>query len=168
VLKPRERLKPEDVYQTKPQLAVEIVEDLLARGFRFSVVLADSLYGESPEFIGALHRLKLEYVVAIRSHHAVWLLPGQRVRQTRFRPFERVFTDGSSQQRFIRETIYGKRQAVRSYQITTDPVNLPPEMTWDLMTNQPGKIDATVGNPFGLRTWVEYGEGVSQPEEWNG
>jgi len=157
VFKPPSRLKAGDVYKTKPQLAVEIVEKLVALGFEFSVVLADCFYGESPEFISALHRLKLPYVVAIRSNHAVWLLPGQRVRQTRFRPFERVFTDGSSERRFIRETIYGTRQAVRYYQITTDPQTLPPETTWELMTNQPGKIERTVGNTFGLRTWVEYG-----------
>ena len=157
VFKPETRLKPGDVYRTKPQLAIAIIEDLLARGFHFRVVLADSLYGESPEFIRALHRLKLQYVVAIRSNHAVWLLPGQRVRQTRWRPFERVFTDGSSEQRFLRETVYGKRQAVRYYQITTDPATLPAETTWELMTNQPGKIEQTVGNTFGLRTWVEYG-----------
>jgi SRSO17 transposase len=157
VFKPQERLKPGDSYHTKPQLAIAIVEDLLACGFPFSVVLADSLYGESPEFIGALQRLKLAYVVAIRSNHAVWLPRGQRVRQTRLRPFERLFTDGSRQQRFIRETVSGQRQAVRSYQITTDPATLPPETTWDLMTNHPGKIEPTVGNTFGLRTWVEYG-----------
>jgi hypothetical protein len=46
---------------------------------------------------------------------------------------------------------------VRSSQITTDPQTLPPETTWDLMTNQPGTIERTVGNTFGLRTWVEYG-----------
>jgi hypothetical protein len=157
VFQPHERLKPGDVSQTKPQLAVEIVEELVARGFPFSVVLADSLSGESPEFIGALHRLKLQEVVAIRSNHAVWLPPGQHVRQTRFRPFERVFTDGSREQRFIRETISGTRQAVRSYQITTAPATLPPETTWELMTNQPGKIEPTVGNTFGLRTWVDDG-----------
>jgi SRSO17 transposase len=157
VFKPESRLKPGDVYKTKPQLAIEIIEELLARGFQFRVVLADCLYGESPEFIRALHRLKLQYVVAIRSNHALWLLPGQRVRQTRWRPFERVFADGSTEQRFIRETIYGTRHAVRYYQITTDPATLPPETTWELMTNQPGKIERTVGNTFGLRTWVEYG-----------
>jgi SRSO17 transposase len=121
VLKPETRLKPGDVSQTKPQLAVEILEELVALGFQFRVVLADSLYGESPEVIGALQRLKLAYVVAIRSTHAVWLPRGQRVRQTRLRPCARVFTDGSTQQRFIRETVTGQRQAVRSYQITTDP-----------------------------------------------
>jgi hypothetical protein len=85
------------------------------------------------------------------------MLPGQRIRRTRWRSFDRVFTDGTSQERFIRETIFGTRQPVRSYQITTDPEPLPPETTWDLMTNQPGTIQATVGNTFGLRTWIEYG-----------
>lgn len=121
VYKPESRLKPDDVYKTKPQLAVELIEELLALGFHFSGVLADSLYGESGTFISALHRLSLQYVVAIRSNHGVWLGPGQRVRQTRWRAFERVFTDGSSEQRSIRETIYGTRGAVRSYPITTDP-----------------------------------------------
>jgi SRSO17 transposase len=157
VFKPQTRLKPGDVYKTKPQLAMEIIEELLALGFRIRVVLADSLYGESSPFISALHRLGLQYVVALRSNHGVWLLPGQRIRQTRWRPFERVFTDGSSEQRFIRETIYGTRRSVRYYQITTDPRTLPPETTWDLMTNLSGKIEQTVGNTFGLRTWVEYG-----------
>ncbi len=157
IFKPQPRLKPGDAYKTKPQLAVEIIEELLALGFRFSVVLADSLYGESGPFIAALHRLGLQYVVAIRSNHGVWMLPGQRIRQTRWRPFERVFTDGSSEQRFLRETIFGRRQGVRYYQLTTDPQTLPPETTWVLMTNLPGKIEPTVGNTFGLRTWIEYG-----------
>lgn len=157
IFKPESRLKPGDVYKTKPQLAIEMMEELVARGFRIRVVLADSLYGESGPFISALHRLDLEYVVALRSNHGVWLLPGQRIRQTRWRPFDRVFSDGTSEQRFIRETIYGTRQSVRYYQITTDPATLPRETTWSLMTNQPGEIAATVGNTFGWRTWVEYG-----------
>jgi len=157
IFKPRTRLKPGDVYQTKPQLAIAIVEELVALGFHFRVVLADSLYGESGEFTSALHRLGLQYVVAIRSNHGVWMLPGQRVRQTRWRPFDRIFTDGSTEQRFIRETIFGTRTPIRYYQITTDPLLLPPETTWDLMTNLPGKIEQTVGNTCGLRTWIEYG-----------
>ena len=113
VFKPQTRLKPGDVYKTKPQLAIEIIEELLALGLRFSVVLADSLYGESGPFVAAWHRLGLPYVVALRSHHGVWMLPGQRIRQTRWRPFDRVFTDGSSAQRFLRETIFGTQQPVR-------------------------------------------------------
>ena len=120
-------------------------------------MLADSLYGESYDFITALHRLGLQYVVAIRSHHIVWTFPGERVRQTRWRPFARVFTDGSTEQRFICEFVFGKRGGTRYFVVTTDPVHLPPETTWHLMTNLPGKIERTVGNTFGLRTWIEYG-----------
>ena len=155
--KPESRLKPGDVYKSKPQLAIAIIEELVALGFRFSVVLADSESGESGAFTGALHRWGLHSVVAIRSNHGVWMRAGQRVRQTRWRPFDRVFTDGSREQRFIRETIDGTRQAVRSSQITTDPATLPSETTWDLMTNLPGTITKTVGNTLGWRTWVEYG-----------
>jgi SRSO17 transposase len=109
LFKPASRLKPGDVDKTKPQLAVEIIEELVALGFRVSVVVADTLYGESSAFTSAKHRLHLPSVVAIRSTHGVWMLPGRRIRQTRWRPFDRVFTDGTSEQRFIRETIYGTR-----------------------------------------------------------
>jgi len=157
IFKPESRLKAGDVSKSTPQLAIELIEGLLRLGFRFRVVLADGPYGEGGEFSSALHRLRLQYVAAIRSNHGVWMLPGQRIRRTRWRPFDRAFTDGTSQERFIRETIFGTRQPVRSYHVTTDPDTLPPETTWDLMTNQPGEIERTVGTTFGLRTWIEYG-----------
>ena len=82
VFKPRTRLKLEDTYKTKPELAVEIIQELQTFGFRFDVVLADCLYGESGDFISALEKLHLKYVLAIRSNHGVWLPAGQRVRYT--------------------------------------------------------------------------------------
>ena len=57
--KPQSRLKPGDVYQTKPQLAIAMLEELVALGFRISVVLADSAYGERGTCTGARHRLTL-------------------------------------------------------------------------------------------------------------
>ncbi|HEY1388056.1 MAG TPA: IS701 family transposase [Ktedonobacterales bacterium] len=157
IYKPQRRLKPGDVYKSKPQLAVELIEELTAQGFHFSVVLADSLYGESWDFTHALHHLGLSYVVAIRSNHGVWTFPGQRVRQTRWRPFDRLFTDGTTERRYRCEFVFGKRGKTRYFVVTTDPVHLPSETTWHLMTNLPGKIEETVGNTFGLRTWIEYG-----------
>jgi len=45
-------------------------------GFKFNLVLADSLYGESgTNFISVLDELNLNYIVAIRSNHSVELLP---------------------------------------------------------------------------------------------
>jgi SRSO17 transposase len=78
---------PGDTYKTKPQLAVELIQELQQGDFRFEVVLADSLYGESGDFIAELEKLHLKYVVAIRSTHGVWLPPGQRVRHTSLSSF---------------------------------------------------------------------------------
>ena len=56
LFKPESRLKAGDGDKTKPHLASEIIEELLRLGFRFRIVLADSLYGESGPFISALPR----------------------------------------------------------------------------------------------------------------
>jgi len=116
------------------------------------VVLADTVYGDNATFINALYHRGLRFVVAIRSNHGVWMDLRERIRTTRWRPFERVFADGSSQERYLRETIFGRRRSLRYFQITTDPVHLPSETTWQLMTNLPGNIEQSVGNTFGLRT----------------
>jgi SRSO17 transposase len=155
VFKPRTRLKEGDVFHSKPQLAIELMRRLAALGFRFSVVLADSLYGESSDFTSAVSRLGVPYVVAIRSNHGVWTAKGERQRQTRWRAFDRTFSDGTTERRYLQELIFGRR--VRFFCITTDPVHLPPETTWLLMTTLPDHAEQTVGDLFGLRTWIEYG-----------
>jgi SRSO17 transposase len=157
IFKPETRLHPEDTYRTKPALAVEIIEELQRQGFQFSLVLADSLYGESSNFIEALERLHLNYVVALRFNHGEWLPPGEHIRQTRWRPFARVFSNGKQTTRYISEVIYGHRQRIRYYYLTVDPVNLPTDGTWFIMTNLEGDIRTTIGNLYGLRTWIEYG-----------
>jgi len=50
-----------------------------------------------------LYELKLDFAVAIRSNHAVWLPRKQTVRHNRWRKFERVFSDGKTELRYIRE-----------------------------------------------------------------
>jgi SRSO17 transposase len=157
VYKPKTRLQSEDTYRTKPELAVEIIQELQQWGFHFDVVLADCLYGESGDFISALEKLHLKYVLAIRSNHGVWLPPGQRVRHTSWRPFERVFFNGDQQTRYIQEIIFGQRGHIRFYLLTIDPQTLPSESTCYLMTNLEGKIQDSLGNIYGLRTWIEYG-----------
>jgi hypothetical protein len=53
--------------------------------------------------------------------------------------------------------VFGQRGHIRYYHLTTDPHTLPPESTWYIMTNLDGHIRKTVGNTYGLRTWIEYG-----------
>ena len=72
---------------------------------------------------------------------------------------ETVLAGGSSTPRFMREVVFGRRKGYRQrfFQITTDPVHQPPETTWYIVTNLPGKIEQTVGDLYGWRTWIEYG-----------
>ena len=65
VFKPKGTLKEGDKYKTKIELASEIITSLINEGFKIELVLADSLYGESSEFIKKLNEYELAYVVAI-------------------------------------------------------------------------------------------------------
>jgi hypothetical protein len=74
------------------------------------------------------------------------------VRFTTWRAFERIFSNGEQQTRFIREIVFGQRGRIRYSQLTTDPRTLPRESTWSIMTNVQGDIRKTVGNTYGMRT----------------
>jgi SRSO17 transposase len=65
IFKPQGTLKAGDKYKTKIELATEIITELIECGFNIELVLADSLYGESSQFIRKLAEYKLAYVVAI-------------------------------------------------------------------------------------------------------
>ena len=165
VYKPKERLKEQDEYKTKPQLAGMMLKQLKAMGFNFELVLADSLYGESDtNFLSVLNELEVNFAVAIRSNHGVWLPAGQRVRYNKWRKFQRALSDGTTEDRYIREIIFGKKRLVQYWQITTDINQLPKNSTWWIMTKIPGVKYSQVGNLYGLRTWVEYGFKQSKNE----
>ncbi len=84
VYKPQRRLKADDEYRTKPQLAAQLLRQVRAAGFTIELVLADSLYGESDKFLEALG--DLPFVVALHDDHGVWLGPGQAIRYTDWQP----------------------------------------------------------------------------------
>ena len=93
-------------------MAGEIITELIDYGFQIELVLADSLYGESSQFLKILDKYKQLYIVSIRSNHGVWLPSAQRVRANKWCKFYIVFSDGKSENRYIREIIYGKKGAV--------------------------------------------------------
>lgn len=159
IFKPKARLKPTDVYQTKLQLAQSIVEELVAMGFNIKLVLADSLYGESHPFVGLLDRLNLPWIVAIRSNHGVWMPDDAEIEYSDWQRFERVFSTGESEERYIQEIIFGRRLQWRYWTLTNDPVALPHNSTWHVMSHLQDTQDhfEQIGNLYGLRTWIEYG-----------
>ncbi len=160
VFKPKGTLKPGDKYQTKIELASAIITELVEFGFNIELVLADSLYGEASSFINKLNQYNLQWVLAIRSNHGVWMESHQRVRANKWCKFTRTFSNQKSETRYIREIIYGKRSHITYWELTTDPERMPENSTSFVMTNIPEKrsqIKKTLGNSYGLRTWVEYG-----------
>ena len=158
VFKPQERLKPGEPYRTKPQIAAVMIQQLKEMGFRFELVLADSLYGESSSnFISVLESLELPYIMAIRSNHGVWMPQEQEVTVEPWVQFKRTFSNGETEVRYRREIIYGTRRTVRYWQLTTDPQTLPENSTVYVMSHAPEvKLDE-IGDAYGERTWVEYG-----------
>ena len=159
VFKPKQRLKEDDEYQTKLQLAQTIIEELVEFGFKIELVLADSLYGESHPFVGLLDRLNLPWVVAIRSNHGVWMPEDSEPEYSDWQSFERIFSNGKIEQRYVQETIFGRRLKWRYWTLTNDPLTLPDNSTWHVMSHLQGQQDHfdQIGNLYGLRTWIEYG-----------
>ena len=165
VYKPRERLKEGDQYKTKPQIGGELIKKLKEMGFKIKLVLADSEYGESEEnFVSILNKEKLNFVLAIRSNHGVWLPSGQRVRYNKWREFDRIFSTGKIEKRYIREIIFGKKREIKYWQVTNNKETLPENSTWYIMTKVPQIKYQEVGNLYGLRNWVEYGLKQSKNE----
>ena len=165
VYKPQERLLEGDIYKSKPQIGGEIIKKLKEMGFKIKMVLADSEYGESDSnFVNILNQEKINFVLAIRSNHGMWLPLGQRVRYNKWRPFVRIFSTGKIEKRYIREIIFGKKREIRYWQVTNNTETLPENSTWYIMTKIPGIKYKEVGNLYGLRNWVEYGLKQSKNE----
>jgi SRSO17 transposase len=156
VYKPRERLKPREEHQTKPEIAAQMIRQLQAMGFQIQLVLADSLYGESKiNFVNVLDELKLPYILAIRSNHGMWLPQGQRVYAKPWQCFQRTFSNGTTETRYMQEVVYGKRQRKQCYLLTTDPETLPENSTAFVMVAAPEVKLSEIGNHYGFRTWIE-------------
>lgn len=156
VFKPQGTLQAGDKYKTKIELVTEIITELIELGCNVELVLADSLYGESSQFIRRLAAYNLAYVVAIRCNHGVWLPVDQKVRANKWCKFIRTFSNQKSETRCIREIIYGKRRDITYWELTTDPETMPENSTSFVMTNLKGKLKKILGDLYGLRTLARY------------
>jgi SRSO17 transposase len=62
-------------FRTKPELALELIDQLLAWGLHRQPVLADAGYGNNSAFRAGLARRGLQYMVGVESTTAVWTPP---------------------------------------------------------------------------------------------
>ena len=82
-------------FKTKPQLAVDMFRELVNENvLPFKYVLADSLYGASPEFIEAVEKcVGMTYFVSIPSDTRCWLkMPALREKQYKYKGETRTKT----------------------------------------------------------------------------
>jgi SRSO17 transposase len=77
------RVPKEIKFRTKPQIAAEMLRRTLASGkVQFDWIVADSLYGDSGEFLDALETMSQRYLVEVKKNTLVWTvdpatLPGK-------------------------------------------------------------------------------------------
>jgi SRSO17 transposase len=74
----REAGVPDDVvFRTKPELALEMVQQAATRGLPFRWVTGDSVYGDSPTFVQGVRALDKWYVADSSADARVWLTEPQ-------------------------------------------------------------------------------------------
>jgi SRSO17 transposase len=89
-------------FKTKPQLAVQMLKDIVEQGqIPFKWVLADSIYGNSPDFIETVGDLSLRYFVSIPSDTYCWLTaPITRKKKYKYRGelLEKIILDSTQKE----------------------------------------------------------------------
>jgi len=123
-------------------------------GFKFQIVLADSLYGESGDFIEALNHNQLKFVVAIRSNHSVLMPQSWRVRYTTWKSLTEFSRMEIQEVRYQRNSFW-QTANIRYWQITTDKVELQ-RILLGLLWLIYQVTSKSVSNTYGLEL-VEYG-----------
>ena len=167
--------KADPAFRTKPQIALELVDQARAAGWPFRAVVADCLYGEHHGFTGGLSARGVPYVAALKPSHA-WRAPADAVGAVwdaaaaggwvsaahpgAWVAVERAFRDGHATTWWALEGAagpYGPDRPRRLVIATPDPATLPEPATWYLETTLPLAEAplAEVVRLYGLRNWVE-------------
>jgi len=146
-------------FDTAHLVDLELVQAAQAAGIPFRAVVADSLYGEHPEFTRVLWQADLPFVLAVKPSEIVWTLPPSRplppeaADRLRWGPRNdaqhpgawtavlRRFHDGHEETWWAVDLelggTYGPQRSHRLVVATSDPRTLPKASTWYLVTNLP-------------------------------
>jgi SRSO17 transposase len=60
------------VFKTKPQLALELIDEAIRAGVKFRFVCADALYGNNPELLRGLDERGLEFIADVHMNQGIY------------------------------------------------------------------------------------------------
>lgn len=167
--------KADPAFRTKPQMALELVDQAIAQDWPFRAVVADCLYGEHRGFTRGLIQRGVPYVVALKPSHA-WWAPVAEIgavwevaaaggwtdpeQPGAWHPILRQYRDGHQETWWALEGVagpFGPDRGRRLVIATADPATLPEAATWYLATTlSASEADlAEIVRLYGLRNWVE-------------
>lgn len=147
--------KQDPAFRTKPQLAVDLVDQAIEAGVSFRAVVADCLYGTNAAFEAALWTSHIPFVLDLRPSRGTWgpaegphtpvdaarlVAWGGRRAPGGWVAVVRRFRDGHRETWWAAEVTlpgYGPDLATRLIAVTTDPATRPSTSTWYLTTNLP-------------------------------
>jgi SRSO17 transposase len=167
--------KRDPAFRTKPQIALELVDQVIAQDWPFRAVVADCLYGEHRGFTSGLTQRNVPYVVALKPSHAWWAsvedigavwevaAAGGWVTAEQpgaWQPIVRQYRDDHTERWWALEGIagpFGPERGRRLVIATVDPATLPEAATWYLATtlSQATADLAEIVCLYGRRNWVE-------------
>ena len=78
--------KADPAFRTKPQIALELVDQALAQDWPLRAVVADSFYGEHAGFTSGLTQRGVPYVAALKPSHSWWAPETASARSGKWRP----------------------------------------------------------------------------------
>lgn len=155
IFKPRERLKSGDTFKTKAQLAVSMIENLLAIGFNVDTVLLDAFSDEDQDaclkFIDS--KLYLDYVITVRCNQRGWT-----VRQETDWEYDWIEVEliGCKFNLFLREGILHE-QSLRCWEAhSTGAAKYFGDFSWILLTNMLEIDYRKVSQYYCQREWIAY------------
>ena len=157
-------------FRTKPQIAIDLIEQAHAANIPFRAVVTDCFYGDNLELEGLLTQREIPHVLA---HRGGWSQGWARAEEAHsfeeavrdlpraaWQQIKRRFQDGHRESWWAAELAFlhfGPRKAVRALCATTDRRRLPSQSTWYLSSNLKGSSLEEIIRLYAWRNWTEQG-----------